>query len=161
MFQMWRLLERVYFLNKQRTKYVAIYLDENLTPQVKLTSSSRTVVLNQMQWFILVTFKNDIPKIQVHDLGDNSHTLSMYCGRYIRIGSETSSVFLSKSEWSYLMKLSSFCIDRQIIKLCSLHDELIEWRSKCLKSKAFCTPPQTSAIDFETLYDEIMYKKYH
>lgn len=67
-FQMWTSLERVYFLNKERTKYVAIFLDENLTPQVKLTSSSRNVVLNQMQWFILVTFRNDIPKIHVHDL---------------------------------------------------------------------------------------------
>jgi hypothetical protein len=61
-FQMSTLLERVYFLKKQRTKYVSIFLDEHLTPQVKIVTSSRNVVLNQIQWFILVTFKNDIPK---------------------------------------------------------------------------------------------------
>jgi hypothetical protein len=32
-FQVSTLLERVYFLNKQRTKYVSIFLDEHLTPQ--------------------------------------------------------------------------------------------------------------------------------
>lgn len=158
---MWSLLERVYFLNKQRTKYVSLFLDENLTPQVKITSSSPNVVLNQIQWFILVTFKDAIAKNEVHELGDTRHTLSMYCGRYIRIMSEDIQVFLSKSEWSYLMELAGSCIDRQIHKLYQLHDEMIEWRNTCLESKTFCTPPQTNAIDFETLYDEIMYKTFH
>jgi hypothetical protein len=39
-----------------------------------------------------------------------------------------------------------------------LQDELVEWRDKCVESKAFSTPPNTNAIDFETLYDELGYK---
>jgi hypothetical protein len=119
------------------------------------------VVLNQIQWFILVTFKDDIPKNEVHELGDSLHTLSVYCGRYINITSEDIHVFLITSEWSYLMELAGTCIDRQILKLCKLQDDLIQWRNECHESKTFCTQPQTSAIDFETLYDEIMYKTYH
>jgi hypothetical protein len=97
-FQMLSLLQRVYYINKQRTKYVCIYLDENLTPQVKIASSSSHVVQNQIQWFILVTFKSQIPKSEVHELGDSRHTLSMYCGGYIRITSEDAQVVSNKSE---------------------------------------------------------------
>jgi hypothetical protein len=98
-FQMPTLLERVYFLNKRRTKYANISLDENLTPQVKIVRSAPDVVLNQIQWFILVPFKNDIPKNEVHEVGDSRHTESVYCGRYIRITSEDVNVFSIKSEW--------------------------------------------------------------
>lgn len=56
------------------------------------------------------------------------------------------------------MELASSCIDRKIIKLFKLYDVLIEWRNKCLETKSFCTPLNTSAIDFQTLYDEIMYQ---
>jgi hypothetical protein len=41
-----------YYLNKQRTKNFCIYLDDNLTPQVNITSFTRHVVLNQILWFI-------------------------------------------------------------------------------------------------------------
>jgi hypothetical protein len=116
------------------------------------------VVLYQIQWFILVTFKNSIPKIEVHELGDSHHNVSVYCGRYIRITSEDVSVFLSKSEWSYLMELAGSCIDRQILRV---HDNLIQWRNMCFEYKSFRTPPQTNATDFETLYDELMYKTFH
>jgi hypothetical protein len=34
-FQMWTLLERVYFLNQQRTQYVTIFLEEDLSPEEK------------------------------------------------------------------------------------------------------------------------------
>jgi hypothetical protein len=51
------------------------------------------------------------------------------------------------------MDLAGSCINRQILKLFHLHDELLEWRNKCVESKSFCTPPETKAIDFETLYD--------
>jgi hypothetical protein len=100
-------------------------------------------------------------KNEVHELADSRHTLSVYCGRYIHITSEDVSVLLNKSEWSYLMQLAGSCIHRQILKLCNLHDEVIQWRNKCFKFNSFCTPPQTNAIDFETLYDEIMYKTFH
>ena len=155
------LLERVYYLNKQRTKYVSIFLDETLNPHVKIASSSRSVVLNQMQWFILVTFKDHIPKSEVHELGDSRHTLSLHCGRYIRITSEDVHVFLNKSEWSDLMELARTCMDRQILKLFRLHEDLIEWQKKCYESNSYCTPPDTNVIDFETLYDEIMLQTHH
>jgi hypothetical protein len=48
--------------------HVTIFVDEKLTPQVK--SSSRTVVLNQVQWLILVTFKDHTPKDVMHEHGD-------------------------------------------------------------------------------------------
>jgi hypothetical protein len=41
------------------------------------------------------------------------------------------------------------------MKLFKLLD-LITWWNKCLESKSFCTLPEANAIDFETLYDEIM-----
>ena len=155
------LLERVYFLNKQRIKLVNIFLDETLKLHVKIANSSRRVELNQMQWFILVTFKDHIPKSEVHELGDSQHTLSLHCVQYIRITSENVHVFLNKSEWSDLMELARTCMDRQIHKLFRLHEDLIEWRKKCYESNSYCTPPDTNVIDFETLYDEIMLHTHH
>ena len=125
---------------------------------MKIGTSSGHVALNDLQWFILVTFKSKIFKNEVHDLGDPHHTLSMYCGRYIRITSENTQVYLSKTDWSKLMDLASACIDRQVIKFCRLQDELVEWRNKCDESKCFCTPPNTNAIDFNALWDELSFK---
>jgi hypothetical protein len=86
---MTRLLRRTYYLNEQETKYVSIYLNnDDLKPYVKIGTSSGHAVLNEIQWFILLPFKSDIPKNKVHELGDSKHTLSVYCGRYIRITSE-------------------------------------------------------------------------
>jgi len=80
------LLRRTYYLNEQETTYVSIYLNnDDLKPQVKIATSSSHAVLNEIQWFILVTFKGDIPKNKVHELGDLQHNLSVYCGRYIRV----------------------------------------------------------------------------
>jgi len=53
-------------------------------------------MLNDTQWFILVTFKSHIPKSEVQELGDSRHTLSMYCGQYIRITIESYQVYLIK-----------------------------------------------------------------
>jgi hypothetical protein len=62
-FQMTGLLRRTYYLNEQETKYVSIYLDnDDLKPHLKIGTSSGLAVLNETQWFILVTFKSDIPK---------------------------------------------------------------------------------------------------
>jgi hypothetical protein len=107
-----------------------MYLNYDLKPQVKIGTSSGHAVSNDTQWFILVTFKGDIPMSVVHELGDSRHTLSVYCGRYIRITSEKTQVSLSKKHWSQLMELASACIDRQVIKFCRLQDELVEWRNK-------------------------------
>jgi hypothetical protein len=78
-----------------------------------------------------MTFKSHIPKSEVHELGDSRHTLSMYCGRYIRITSENTQVYLTKKDWSQLMDLASVCINREVIKFCRLQDELVERRNKC------------------------------
>lgn len=158
-FQMTGLLRRTYYLNEKETKYVSIYLNnDDLKPHLKIGNSSGHAVLNEIQWFILVTFKSDIPKNEVHELGDSQHTLSVYCGRYIRITSENTQVCLSKKDWSQLMDLASGCIDREVIKYGRLQDELLEWRNKCFQSKSFCTPPETNAIDFNTLWNELKYK---
>jgi hypothetical protein len=105
----------------------------------KIGTSSGHVVLNEIQWFILVTFKSDIPKNKVHELGDSQHTLPVYCGRYIRITSEETQVCLSKKDLSQLMDLARGCIDREVIKYGRLKDEHLEWRNKWFESKSFCT----------------------
>jgi len=74
-FQMTVLLRRSFYFNEQETKYVSVYLNENIKPQVKTGTSSCHVVLNDLQWFILVTFKSNISKNEVHDLDDPRHTL--------------------------------------------------------------------------------------
>jgi len=79
------LLRRTFFFNQQETKYVPVCLNENLKPQVKNGPSSSHVILNDLEWFILVTFKSNMSKNEVHKLSDSRHTLSMYCGRFIRI----------------------------------------------------------------------------
>jgi len=89
----------------------------------------------------------DIPKNEMHELGDPQHTLSVYCGRYIRITSENTQVLLSKKDWSQLLDLASACIDRELIKYGRPQEELAEWRNKCFQSKSFCTPPDINAID--------------
>jgi hypothetical protein len=76
-----RVTSSTFFFNEQETKYVSVYLNENIKSQVKIGCSSGHVVLNDLQWFILVTFKSNISKNEVHELGDSRHTLSVYCGR--------------------------------------------------------------------------------
>ena len=89
----------------------------------------------------------------MHELGDPRLTLSMYCGRYIRITSENTQVYLSKNDWSQQMDLPVLA-ETGKINFCR-PDELVEWRGKCVESKCFCTPPNTNAIDFDVLWDEL------
>ena len=124
-----------------------------LKTEVKIGSRSCHAVLSEVQWYILVTFKSNIPKNEFHELGDNQHTLSVYCGRYNRITSENTQVHLIKEDWSQLMDLESACIDREVIKYGTLQDELVECRNKCFDSKSFCTPPNMGAIDFNALWN--------
>jgi hypothetical protein len=56
------------------------------------------------------------------------------------------------------MELASACIDRQVIKFCRLQDDPVEWRNKCVVSKSFADTPNTNAIDFKTLYDELSHR---
>jgi hypothetical protein len=97
-FQMTGLLRHIFFFNEQETKFVSVYLNGYRKPQVNIGTSSGHVVLNDLQWFILVTFKSNISKNEVHELGDSRQTLSMYCGRYIGITSEKTQVYLSKKD---------------------------------------------------------------
>ena len=64
------LIRHTYFLNQQETKYVFIYLNEGLKREVKIGTSSGHVLLNEMQWFILVTFTSNIVNNEVHNVGD-------------------------------------------------------------------------------------------
>jgi len=138
-FQMTGLLRRTYYLNEQETKYVSNYLNnDDLKPHLKFETSGHAV-LEEIQWFILVTFKSDIPTNEVHELGDSQHTLPVYCGRYIGITSENTQVYLSKKDWSELVDLAISCIDREVIKYGRLQDELLEWRDKYFESKSFVT----------------------
>ena len=92
------LLQRTYNLNEKETKKVSLYLDHNLRLRVKIEAPSRRALLNDTQWFILVTFKYNIPKGEVHELGDSLHTPSIHCGPYVRITSEKIQVLLSKKD---------------------------------------------------------------
>jgi len=88
------LLLRAYYLNKQQTMYVSIYLnDDNLKPEEKTGTPSGHAVLSEKHWYILVTFKGGIPKNETHVLREAEHTISVYCGRYIFITSEKTQVF--------------------------------------------------------------------
>jgi hypothetical protein len=137
------------------SKHVCVYLDDDQAPQVKITARKDSVVLNEIQWFILVTFNEY--KCGIHELGDPSHNLFMYCRRYIRIKCGSDQVVLLLTEWSYLMKLASACLDRQIRKLSVLQEEVSAWHDRCLESNTYRKPPSTSVIDFECLYDELMF----
>ena len=87
-FQITGLLCRAFFFNERETKYFYIYLNEDFKSQVTIGSSSDHVVLNGIQWFILVAFKSNISKNEVQELGDPRHTLSMFSERHICITSE-------------------------------------------------------------------------
>jgi len=67
-FQMtaWGLLRLTYYLNEQQTNYFSIYLndDDNLKPVVKIGTPSGHAMLNKLQWFILLTFKIDSPRMK-------------------------------------------------------------------------------------------------
>ena len=110
------------------------------------------------QWSILVTFKDKIPKGEVHELGDSRNTLPMHCGRYIRITSENTQVLLSRKYWAYLIELASACIDREAIRFSRLQDDLVEWRNKCLQGKSFCTLSNAYGSDFDSLYYKLSHR---
>jgi hypothetical protein len=84
-----------------------------------IVCSSRAI----MQWFILVTFKDNIAKDEVHEFGDSHHTMDLYCGRYMLITSGDVHILLTKSQRTYLMDLAGFCINRQRMKAFHLHDD--------------------------------------
>jgi len=56
------------------------------------------------------------------------HTLSVYSGRYIRITSENTQMYLSKKDRSQLIDLASACIDREVIKFSVVEVERLKRR---------------------------------
>ena len=58
--QMTVLLRRTFFFNAQEKKVRLHLVNEDLKPQAKIGNSSGHVVMNDVQCFILVTFKSDI-----------------------------------------------------------------------------------------------------
>ena len=124
----------------------------------KIEAPTGRAVLNYTQWFNLVAFKNHIPKGEVHELGDWSHTLPIHCGRYVRIVTKNIQLLLSKNEWTYLMEIASACINRQVIWFSRLQDDLVTWWNKCLQERALSTPPDANGIDFDSLYDELNHR---
>ena len=128
------------YLQPERETKVSIYLDDNLRPQVKIEVPTGRAVLNYTQWFILVTFKDNIPKAEVHELGDSSHALSIHCGRYVRTATKNIQVLLSKKEWTYLMELASACINRQVIRFSRFQDDLVTWWLSVCKKEPFLQP---------------------
>jgi hypothetical protein len=154
LFQMQPLYQRIYYLNKQLSKYVCIYLDDEWAPQVKIATRASHVVLKRTQWSELVKF--DEYKSGVHNLGDSRHNLFMYCGRFIRLECNTHQVVLLKPEWSCLMKLASACLNSLIERLAAVNAGVLKWCRKCLHYKTYCKPPLTDVIDFRSLYNELM-----
>ena len=102
--------------------------------------------------------KRQYTKSEVHELGDSSHTLSVHCGRYVRIVTKNIQVLLSKNEWTYLMELASACIVIQVITFSRLQDDLVPWWNKCLQERAFSAPSHANGIDFDSLYDELSHR---
>ena len=74
---------------ERETKKFSIYLDDNLRPQVKIEAPTGRTVLNYTQWFILVTFKDNIPRGEVHELGDSFinylYTVDGMCASQLKI----------------------------------------------------------------------------
>ena len=87
-------------------------MNYNLRPQINIETPSGRARLNDTRWFILITFEDDIPKREMHEICDSRNTLSKHCGRYILNTSETILVLLGKKELAYLMELAIACIDK-------------------------------------------------
>ena len=66
-------------------------------------------------------------------------------------------MYLSNKDWLRLMDLASACMYRQLTKFRRLQDKLVKWRLKYGGSKCFFTPPDTHAIDFDALWDELTF----
>jgi hypothetical protein len=150
-----RLLERVYYVNNSCTKYISLILDQHLTPYVRIVSGKQEVILDQMQWFILLAFRKNIPDNKIHELGDSLHTLDLYCGKYPRITCDNVYVVLTRQEWDCMMQMGESGLSRQLIELSHLRNNLEQWRKECLESNSLAT---TMVADLEAMYDELMYQ---
>ena len=143
-FQMKMLIRRTFFFNEQETKYISIYLKEDLKSYVKFRTSSGHVVLNDLQWFILVTFKSNRSKNLV------THVIRCQC--------TVDGVYVSRVRKVKFIWAKCLVTTDGFSEFCRTQDESVEWRDKYVESKCFCSPPNTNAIDLDTLWDELTYK---
>jgi len=75
-------LEREYFLNTARSKYVTVFLEDNLSPPVTNVSLAQCGPETYAAVH-LSHFKDHIPKDGFHENGDLRHTLDLFFGRHI------------------------------------------------------------------------------
>jgi len=76
-------------------------------------------------------------RVIYHDLGNSRHTLSTYCGQYIRITSVDTQVYLSKKR---LVRPHEFnkCLSRQTSdQTLQIARRTARWRNKCLNLNLF------------------------
>lgn len=74
-----------YCLNKAQTKCVTDFLDLYLTTQVNIAFCSGVVVLNAIEWFIVLPFKTGIPNSTLYQLAACYRTIDMYCKLFSRV----------------------------------------------------------------------------
>ena len=86
-------------------------VNENLKTHLKTGTSSGHMVLNDLQWFILVTFKSIISKNEVHELGESRHPVNVLWTVYTHHEWEHSSV--SKQKRKVTTDGFSECLHRQ------------------------------------------------
>jgi hypothetical protein len=55
------------------------------------------------------------------------------------------------------MHLAESFLNKQIIEMFNLRDDLQKWHKECLEKKSFVIPPNTTVIDFQELYYELMH----
>ena len=110
-FQMLTWLEREYFLNTARPKYVTVFLEDNLSPPVKIVGLAQC----GPETYVAVHsshFKNHIPKDGFHESGDLRHTLDLFFGRHIGFVGRSSCLLTKWMSQDGLMGLAGLSLNR-------------------------------------------------
>jgi hypothetical protein len=98
----------------------------------------------------------------VHLLAVRDYTLDAYRGQYFRTNFKDYIVSINQEDWMYIVKLTEFCIRRELWELLYLQDYLIEWHDSCGECISFTTSKYpTSTIEFGTLYYEMKCKRFY
>ena len=56
------------------------------------------------------------------------------------------------------MELARACINREVIRLSRLQDDMVQGWNTCFQERVFSTPPDAIGIDFESLYGELSHR---
>jgi hypothetical protein len=102
-------------------------------------------------WFILIPFQGNVSGVLKFD----DYNLDVCRGRCLRI-IRNNKVRLDQTERTCLTRLASYYPN----KLHILCDDLKQWQDNVSDCKEFCAPRSTNFNDCETLYDELLCKKY-